>query len=77
MAAGERAPWEPQPYATVSIDALLFDNPGGIEPETLGVGPQRHYLIGAVAYDPEAARLYVLELFADDDKPVVHAWQVD
>jgi hypothetical protein len=29
-----------------------------------------------VAYDRDNGRLYVLELFADDVKPVVHVWQV-
>lgn len=74
VAAGRMEPWEPQPYATIPIDRHLFLNPEGIEPETLGVGPQRRYRIGAVAHDPGGGRLYVLELFADGDKPVVHVW---
>jgi len=76
VAAGEMESWEPQPYATIDIDEHLFLNPAGIEPELLGTGDQRRYRIGDVAYDRANGRLYVLELFADDAKPVVHVWTV-
>ena len=52
----------------------LFHNPAGIEPETLGTGPQRRYRIGAAAYG--GGLLFVLELFAEYDKPVVHVWEL-
>lgn len=74
VAAGDIAPWVPQPYARLRLDDVLFDNPAGIEPETLGRGAQRRYRIGAVAYDRLGDRLFVLELFADGDRPVVHVW---
>jgi len=77
VAAGEIAPHAPQPYARLGIDDRLLFNPAGIEPETLGTGVQRRYRIGAVAYDPRGARLFVLELFADRDKPVVLVWALD
>ncbi len=77
VAAGEIDPSEPQPYATLRLDDRLYLNPAGIEPETLGVGVQRHYRIGPVAHDPDTGRLYVLEWFADDDKPVVHVWALE
>jgi len=76
VARGELKPWMPQPYASVAVDEHLLLNPAGIEPETLGVGPQRRYRLGEVAYDRANNLLYVLELFADQDKPIVHVWHV-
>jgi hypothetical protein len=76
VAAGEMEPWEPQPYASLDIDEYLFLNPAGVETGVLGTGVQRRYRIGAVAYDRSNDLLYVLELFADEAKPVVHVWQV-
>jgi hypothetical protein len=43
----------------------------------LGTGVQRRNRIGAVAYDRNNDLLYVLELFADEAKPVVHVWRVE
>jgi len=76
VAAGEMAPWQPQPYAVVDIDEHLFLNPAGVEPEMLGTGDQRRYRIGDVAYDRNSGLMYVLELFADGAKPVVHVWRI-
>jgi parallel beta-helix repeat protein len=76
VAAGEIEPYEPQPYASMDLDEYLLLNPGEIEEEMLGTGVQRIYRIGAVAYDRSNDLLYVLELFADGAKPVVHVWQV-
>ena len=76
VAAGEIAPWEPQPYARLNVDDSLFHNPAGVELEMLGAGVQRRYRIGSVAYDRGNGRFYVLELYADGVKPVVHVWRV-
>ena len=76
VAAGQIEPWKPQPYAKLGLDKHLFLNPSGIEPATLGTGVQRRYRIGAAAFDNQNDRLFVLELFADGDKPVVHVWNV-
>lgn len=76
VAAGQMQSWEPQPYATLDLDDTLFLNPAGIEIDMLGAGAQRRYRIGDVAYDRANGLLYVLELFADDAKPVVHVWRV-
>ena len=76
VAAGEMAPWEPQPYATVSLEASLLHNPTGIETDMIGDGDQRRYQIGEVGYDRMNGLLYVLEWFADGAKPVVHVWRV-
>ena len=77
VAAGQLAPWEPQPYAHLAFDEHLFFNPSGVEEDLLGSGQQRRYRIGEVAYDRAHDLLYVLELFADDAKPVVHVWKLD
>jgi len=76
VAAGQMPSWEPQPYATLDLDDVLFLNPDGIEIEMLGAGAQRRYRIGDVAYDRAHDLLYVLELFAEGAKPVVHVWRV-
>jgi hypothetical protein len=76
VAAGEINSWESQPYTVVDVDEVLFLNPAGIEPAMLGTGVQRRNRIGAVAYDANNDLLYVLELFADEAKPVVHVWRV-
>jgi hypothetical protein len=76
VAAGQMQSWAPQPYASLDIDGHLFLNPAGIEMEMLGTGDQRRYRIGDVTYDRNNGLLYVLELFADGAKPVVHVWRV-
>lgn len=76
VATGELNAWEPQPYATLDVDERLFLNPAGVEPDMLGPGDQRRYRLSEAAYDAATGRLYVLELFADEAKPVVHVWQV-
>lgn len=76
VASGELEPWQPQPYAYLSIDPHLFHNPSGVEPDMLGVGPQQRNRIGPTAYDRKSNRLFVVELFADEAKPVVHVWQI-
>jgi hypothetical protein len=76
VAAGTIQPWEPQPYALIDIDEHLLMNPSGIEADMLGTGPQRRYRIGDVAYDRANGQIYVLELFADEARPVVHVWRV-
>jgi hypothetical protein len=76
VAAGELNSWEPQPYSYLSIHDRLFLNPSGIDPDALGSGEQRRSVIGDVAFDRAHGLLYVLELFADQAKPVVHVWLV-
>ncbi len=76
VAAGTIESWEPQPYASLDIDEHLFLNPTGIDPEQLGTGVQRRFRIGEVTYDRSNDLLYMLELFADEAKPVVHVWRV-
>jgi len=76
VVTGEMNAWEPQSYAVMDIDEHLFLNPAGVEPEMLGTGDQRRLRIGPVTYDRGNDLLYVVELFADEAKPVVHVWKV-
>ncbi len=76
VASGSAASHEPQPYTRVDIDSHLFHNPSGVEREGIGFGPQRRYRLGATAYDRTGGRLYVLELYADGAKPVVHVFGI-
>ena len=41
----------------------------------LGTGVQRRFRLGDVTFDRANGLLYVLELFADGAKPVVHVWR--
>jgi hypothetical protein len=61
----------------VDIDEHLYLDPPGWDQVVVGWGDQRRYRIGAVAYDRLRGLLYVLELFADGGKPVVHIWRVE
>jgi len=76
VAAGTMESWQPQPYTAIDIDQYLYLNPSGTDVDNLGSGDQRRYRIGDVTYDRANGLLYVLELFADGAKPVVHVWRV-
>jgi hypothetical protein len=76
VATGAAESWAPQPYATLDIDDRLLLNPTGVEEDLLGTGDQRRYRIVSVAYDSSNDPIYVLELFADGARPVVHVWRV-
>ena len=77
VAAGELAAWEPQPYANVDVDDYFLLPSVEGEAMLLGRGAQRRYRTGAVAFDRANGLLYVLELFADAAKPVVHVFRVN
>lgn len=76
VAEGTLAPHEPQPYALLDIDDRLFLNPSGVEEDEIGRGVQRRYRLGDVAFDRVNGLLYILELFADGPRPVVHVFQI-
>ncbi len=76
VASGAAAPHEPQPYATLTLDPHLFRNPPESELGMLGRGVQRRFRIGDVGFDRTNGLLYVLELYADGAKPVVHVFRV-
>lgn len=66
VANGEMETYEPQPYAILNVDEVLFN----IQSE------QQKFHLGAAAFDRERGYLYVFELFADEDRPIVHVWRV-
>lgn len=76
VASGQMEPWAPQPYAVLTIDPHLFLNPPEWEIVLLGQGTQRRFRIGDAAYDQQNNLLFVLELYADGAKPVVHVWKI-
>jgi len=76
VAAGQLESWAPQPYAVIDIDEHLYLNPPEWDRMMLGWGAQRRYRIGDVTFDRSNGRLYVLELYADGAKPVVHVWRI-
>ena len=77
VAAGTMESYEPQPYGYFDMDEYFFLNPSEIETDMLGTGNQQRYRIGDVTYDRTNRLLYVLELFADEAKPVVHVFSID
>jgi hypothetical protein len=76
VAAGQIEAWQPQPYAVLDIDEYLFLNPPDWDVITLGFGDQRRDRIGDISYDRANGLLYVLELYGDGAKPMVHAWRL-
>ena len=69
VAQGKKKTWEPQPYATLSIDRYLFDPDYDYERGKMNV-------LGAVVFDRERGILYVVERQVDDEKSVIHAFEV-
>jgi hypothetical protein len=66
VATGAMDAWQPQPYAILPIDSYLY----GIHD-----GQQKSHT-GAVSFDRERGLLYVFEPLADEDRSVIHVWQV-
>lgn len=66
VATGQLGSDEPQPYAVMNIDEQMF----------ISANDKALLHGGSAAFDREHGLLYVLELFADGDKPLVHVWQV-
>ncbi len=65
VAQGEMETWEPQPYATLDIEEVLYSTDFSL-----------FYHLGAAAFDREHGLLYVLEPLADDERSLVHVWRV-
>ncbi len=66
VARGEIPAWQPQPYATLSLDPVLYHI----------TSSQQKYHVAASAFDRAHGMLYVLEPLADEDRPLVHVWRV-
>lgn len=70
VAGGSWHSYDPQPYAVLSIDGLLFDP--GYHHERY-----KRYLVGAASFDREHGLLYVVERRADaEDKSIIHVWRL-
>jgi len=69
VAQGELNPWEPQPYASLPIDDVLYDP--GFDYENY-----KRYLLGAAAFDREHGLLYLVERRADGDKSLIHVFRM-
>ena len=54
-------------HATLDVDGYLYHV----------TSAQQKYHLGATAFDRERGLLYVLEVLADDAKPLVHVWRVE
>jgi 6-phosphogluconolactonase (cycloisomerase 2 family) len=67
VALGTLEPWEPQPYATLDIDDVLYHI----------AATQQKYHVAAMAIDRRQGLLYVLEPLADESQPLVHVWRVN
>lgn len=65
VAQGAMASGEPQPYAVLEIEDVLYNDDFVL---------LNH--LGAAAFDRERGLLYVLEPLADEDRSIVHVWQV-
>lgn len=77
VAAGRRKPYEPQPYAHMRIDQALRLDVDPSVADWIGSGAQRRQRIGPIAYDRAHQLLYVIELFGDGAKPLIHVWRID
>ena len=78
VAEGEMESWEPQPYESADMGEYLFNGDFQYHETNHGiVQVQRKYRLGGCAFDRTNGLIYVFELFADGDKPVVHVWRVD
>jgi hypothetical protein len=67
VARGEMGTWEPQPYAALEIDDVLYH---------IGSSQQKYHL-GAASFDRERGLLYIFEPLVDEEKSLVHAWRVE
>ncbi|MEW6366688.1 MAG: IPT/TIG domain-containing protein [Acidobacteriota bacterium] len=63
---GRMETWQPQPYATLNIDPYLYHI----------ASTQQKYHLGATAFDRDRGLLYVIEPLVDNDRPLVHVWEL-
>ena len=77
VVAGELEPWQPQPYAVIDIDEHLYLDPPEWDEIYMGWGDQRRARVGEVSFDRQNSLLYLLELYADGAKPIVHVWKIN
>lgn len=70
VAQGKMETWEPQPYATLTLDDYLLDP--GFDYER-----GKRYLLGAAAFDRINGLIYIVERLADEgDRSLVHVFRI-
>jgi len=83
VARGTKYPYEPQPYATLSLDQYLYNIDKINDPDHFPVTRNRHRM-GACCYDSTNHLLYVFEYRGEpdnagftDSNPIVHVFRVN
>ncbi|MEA3272885.1 MAG: hypothetical protein U9P90_04445 [Patescibacteria group bacterium] len=66
VARGEMEPHEPQPYATLDIDSFLYNI----------THSQQKYHVRAMSTDRARGLIYIFEHLVDEEKPIVHVWEI-
>jgi hypothetical protein len=66
VVAGKMKPWQPQPYATMDLDPVLF----GV------TSKQKTRHVGDVTFDRQRGLVYMIEFRGDEDKSLVHVWKI-
>ena len=69
VAQGTFQSHEPQPYASLNLDPYLYD-PG------YDYYREKSHLLGACCYDRQRNFLYIMERLADEDKSLIHVFQI-
>lgn len=75
VARGIKESWEPQPYAFFEIDNYLFDPYSASKLESFLTRYKRDLVISA-AYDKSRNFLYIVERQVEDEKGIIHVWQI-
>lgn len=74
---GEMKSYEPQPYLMLDMGENIFNgNFKTYETDHGNEQVQRKYRFGGCSFDRGNGIIYVFELFADGDKPLVHIWKI-
>ncbi len=73
VAKDQKQTYEPQPYASLSIDEYLFD-PEILEADDLS--RYRRDIVAAACFDRARGFLYVSEKQADGEKNLIHVWKI-
>jgi len=66
VAQGQTETWEPQPYAVLNIDEVLYH---------IQSDQQKHHL-AAAAFDHQHGYMFVIEPLVDEDRSIIHVWQI-
>lgn len=69
VARGEMGTWQPQPYAALVLDEVLY------APE-LDHAEYKRDLTAAAAFDRKHGNLFIVERLADEYKSVIHVWRI-